>query len=330
MIFKAYCKEDKPDSSTIFYELPKNIVDVVFVGDSHGYCTYIPKMIFDETGISSANLGSGNQNIINSYWITKEVFKKQNPKIVLIDVHSIEASLRKNDDIGSLSSGLSMMPDFSINKYLAYYNLKNTRYESSKNLKLDNIIGLLQYNDTFGRDTASLTKLISFIINPTKYYSTFGFDPKYDVFKNNDLKQGEYIKEDVIFEESEEYQYLIKLNELCKANGSELIIARSLYNSDTTNLNVIDKVFVWAEENDVEVFDMFDHLGELDINLQTDFKDETHFNYWGAKKATKLFIKEVLSKYNLINHENDKKYSLWQNANYDYTGVDKEIESNVK
>lgn len=320
----SYCYEDKPRSSALFYELPKNTVDFLMVGNSHIYCSYIPKMIFDEIGVTSAILGSGNQSIINSYWLTKEAFVKQKPKVVMIDVHSIESSIRKNDDVGSITSGLSLLPNYSINKYFAYYNVKNSHFESSEDVVIDDVIALLKENDDFGRNDSSLIKLLDFVINPAKYYSTFGFDPKYAVYINDKIQEGVYNSK-IDFYQTEEFEYLEKLKELCDKNNAKLIVSRSLYNSDTVDMNVVDSIFEWANKNDVEIFDLFDYIETMGIDLSTDFKDESHLNYWGAKKATKQLMTFLNDNYELEDHRNDVKYKLWQNNDYDYSLIDEAI-----
>lgn len=55
--------------SCLFFALPRNTVDVMFVGTSHVYCSYIPQQIYNDTGITSACLATSSQSYANSYWL---------------------------------------------------------------------------------------------------------------------------------------------------------------------------------------------------------------------------------------------------------------------
>lgn len=64
----------------------KDIFDVVFFGASVTMNDIYPLQLYDEYGIASYNLGSGNQRLPMTYYLTKKILKEQNPKLVVIDV----------------------------------------------------------------------------------------------------------------------------------------------------------------------------------------------------------------------------------------------------
>ena len=60
--------------------------DTVFLGSSRGYCAYNP-LIFDvNSSTTSYNMCTGNQDIIQSYYILKEILKHQHPKYIIYDL----------------------------------------------------------------------------------------------------------------------------------------------------------------------------------------------------------------------------------------------------
>ncbi len=61
-------------------------VDLVFVGSSHAYRSFDPR-IFDEAGLSSFNLGSTAQTPLNSYYLLKRYWPLLAPSVVVIETY---------------------------------------------------------------------------------------------------------------------------------------------------------------------------------------------------------------------------------------------------
>lgn len=74
-----------PASQREFYALPRNSLDVLFLGTSHSIYSFSPQILYDEAGLSSYNLGSAAQPVVMSrYWL-EEAFKYQKPKVVVLE-----------------------------------------------------------------------------------------------------------------------------------------------------------------------------------------------------------------------------------------------------
>lgn len=82
-----------------FYQLPKNTLDIVFLGSSHSDTTYYPEMVDNKLKINSFNMVSNSQYIDQLYFNLKEILKYQKPKIVFIELFSlgIDSKNRKGD-----------------------------------------------------------------------------------------------------------------------------------------------------------------------------------------------------------------------------------------
>ncbi len=70
-----------------FYELPKDSIDVLFLGSSHCYRSFDPKIFDGETGIRSMNMGSSAQTPLTSYYVLKEVLETQKPKLLVMEIY---------------------------------------------------------------------------------------------------------------------------------------------------------------------------------------------------------------------------------------------------
>ena len=328
LIEKTYGKGLNNDrNSVLFYELDKNTVDVMMVGDSHIYHSFISQLIYNQSGITSAIMATSNQSIINSYWAIKHALNRQKPKVIIMDTHSIEDTLRKADDYLHFTSGILALPDFCIDKYYCYKDLKEAGYGLSDSLTVYDVVGLLQFRNDYDREF-NIEELINLIVCPEKEFKTFGYYPSTEIMELEALNVGGTY--DVVdFEDTITYIYLNKILELCKQNDMELLLTRNLYNSTSANLKTYESIFKWADANDVKYIDYFELIEQLDFNTKTDFCNSTHLNYSGAKKASNYLINFLKNNYNLEDHRNDKKYYLWQDNNFDYESLDKQMNESI-
>ena len=319
---------DSDRTATLFYYLPEDTVDILFLGDSHSYCTYISQDIFNQTGITSASLATSSNSIINQYWQLKEAFKKQKIKMVVLETHPLElAGDNEPADIYlHFTSGISVIPDYSINKIRNYMDMNEHPYGISNEITLFDVFNITRYSEDLNRDYKKIIKdSYHLLTNPSSQYTTFGYYPtienkplekKYTTYDNN----SKYYD----FTNTLEYEYLLKIYELCKSNGSELILSRTIYfaNNDFHYFN--DQIDKWAENNNISLIDYFKLIDECNFDFKTDFRDEQHFNYLGAKKATNYFI-NYLKKKNITGNYDPIKCKLWEENNFDYNRIEKEM-----
>ena len=101
-----------------YYKLPKDSIDLLFVGSSHSYSTFNTRIFDHYLKSSSLNLGTSSQSLPITYSVILEVLKKQKPKVIIIEVFPIQRELR----IASLRLQLDTMK-FSMNKLTL---IKNT------------------------------------------------------------------------------------------------------------------------------------------------------------------------------------------------------------
>ena len=83
------------DSTTIvdgFYAEKKNDIDVLVVGSSNSFCTIDPLVLYEEYGIAAYDFGSSSQPLNLSLLYLKEAFKRQNPRVVALEVNMIPAN----------------------------------------------------------------------------------------------------------------------------------------------------------------------------------------------------------------------------------------------
>ena len=60
-------------------------VDVAVFGTSHAVCTVDNSILWNDYGIASYTLWSGSQKVDGTYFFMKDVFKKNKPKVALVE-----------------------------------------------------------------------------------------------------------------------------------------------------------------------------------------------------------------------------------------------------
>lgn len=89
----GYQYEDIASKVAVFDEEKKNSIDVAFLGDSQGWSTYDPLQFYTDHGFTSYNACTPGQFPYDAYVMLKNVFHKQKPKLVVMDVNMIYTPL---------------------------------------------------------------------------------------------------------------------------------------------------------------------------------------------------------------------------------------------
>ena len=73
-----------------FYNLPKNSIDVLFIGNSHNFSSFQPQIIDNILPINSYVVGISAENIIVTYYELQEVLMYQHPKVVVLETFVLD------------------------------------------------------------------------------------------------------------------------------------------------------------------------------------------------------------------------------------------------
>ena len=104
MPFQKYHKYgyqfEEVQSKTKLVNEQKTSIDCVFLGDSQGWSTYSPIQLYKEHGFTSLNLCTPGQFMYDTYVLLKNTYKKQKPKLVVIDANMMFSFLNiKRGDV---------------------------------------------------------------------------------------------------------------------------------------------------------------------------------------------------------------------------------------
>lgn len=266
----------------MFYQLPKNSIDVVFMGNSHNFSTFQPQIIDSIIPVNSYVIGVPGENTFVTYYELRELLKYQHPKVIVLE--SFTLNVTGSEDMGYVYEFLDP-GRFDINKYMVakeFLGLDNafSIFPALRTRMYWNPLSHYQKNFTyhvFEERNMEITK-------------DMGANPKENIISQEDYSGG--LKKSWIASIStskENFNYLRKIQDLCKEENIQLIITTVPVISQVPELT--DKLKIYVSENQVPYFtyeqDQFTHLH---------FANTTHVSVFGSVNAS-VQMAEKLAEY---------------------------------
>lgn len=289
-----------------FYDLPKDSLDVVFLGASPIHCGINPVEIYDGYGITSYDISADQQDIGTSYFFLKEVFKTQSPQAVVIDIGSMVP-----EKISEVSAHYSFdYMKLSLTKIQAVMD----RCEKSDWLEL--IFPFIQYHTRWkeiGEDD------FEFLGHDT-YNPLMGFWGYAVVTPGEHPVFSEEVKNVFLDMQTEEllFGYLERIQELCEENETQLIFLKMPYtNAYSINYPMINSVEKYCSQAEIPFINYIYNDQELDLDYATDFTDVAHLNFRGAEKLSRSLGKS-LTEYIAVKEKSETVKQYWEKGQEAY------------
>ena len=299
-------------AKNIAHEDPQKI-DVFFIGASHIFFGVNPMEIWNETGIAGYNLTTHQQPLWSSKLLLQHAFKKQSPKLIVLDVLMATNFSRPllGTDQGTNMTHLALDPvPLSLQKIRG---VLATDSITEKGEILFPIIlnhsrlqqGLLTWDDLhfFTGDRSHPMKGYNYTENTIAYER-----PASVPDSTHDLPEG--------LEE-----ILIDFIQFCKKEGLPLLLIKTPLVGSEELYEQINYIGQIAAEQDVPFLDLNHHFDELDIDFQTDFADSGHLNVRGAEKVSRYLAGYLSEHYDLPDHRGDEAYSSWSRSASHYENI---------
>lgn len=255
---------------------PQN-ADIVFIGNSHQFCSVSTDLLYDEYGIESYMLATSAQTVPMSYYAAMEAIELMKPDTIVF-----EASYTAND----FRTVDSMDHCF----FDGFPNCK-AKWLALKDLAGEDAFYYLFPLGQFHSRWKELSKA-DFEDFPVSKRGTTHFE---EVEGNTPIPLADKSETDPMPEEMEKYMDL--LVDLCKDNDVKLIIYvapfNGLYDDEGSVYDVKGRQRVfnylasYCEKKNVEYHNMFDEVDKLSIDDSSDWMDRQHFNFRGQEKFTR-------------------------------------------
>lgn len=264
-----------------FLAEPENSLDVVFLGDSEVFSTFIPLRIWENHGIASYNCSTPDQVMYQSYSFLQHVLERQAPKMVILEANALYREFTIADVISHTAEELF--------PYLRYHDRWKTMtgYDFTQNVEFTHLIRDKGYTYRTRAIPAS-----------TEGYMT----PSDEIYPMPVLSTW----------------YFNAIHSLCRERGIPLMVVSvpSPTNWDYYYHNGVVKLL---EGLDVPYIDMNLMPQEIPIDWQTESYDGgDHLNYAGACKVTDYTGQMLWDTGLFTDKREDPVYSHWNEALKDF------------
>lgn len=285
-----------------FYQEQENSIDVLMVGNSNVYRGVSPMILWKEHGITAYDYSSPMQKMWLSYYLIKEAYQYQKPKVILLDVDEVFYDTEA--------------PEQSVRKVLDNLRLGKNKIEAMEDSifhlsafdKLTYVFPILRYHARWNQLKEKDFRRISL-----DYDATYkGYMPTKKVKPYSKRENGEKPKKtehtDII--EGNSKKYLEKIIQLCKENGTELILME-LPSPTTWSSEKKEAMTQYAKEHNLKFIDLNTN-DQVRIDWNTDTEDGGfHLNRNGAEKVSRYLSEYLSETHRLPNHRNEEKYKNW-------------------
>ena len=297
-------KMGENDTVGSFYKEPKDSIEVLFVGSSHAHSSFSPMELWNETGITSYNLGTSSQTIPCSYYLIREGIRTQHPKVIVLETYGVKYDV-DYQSTARLHIALDEIPFNKTKIEILTEFLPRTMGGVEE--RLEYCFPIIRFHSRWKE------------LTPADFRAENVFLKGYRL-NCNPRKQQEPVrttqKEEVWAGMMEYFQ---RIAELCEENDVELLLCNApmskcnKYKSVTQKMNTF---YEYAEEQGISYINFEDLREELDLDYQTDFRDEGHLNLYGARKITTYLAAYLTEHYDLTDYRDNPKYEQW-NKDYD-------------
>ncbi len=266
--------------------------DVIFIGDCEVYSNFSPMEMYQSNGITAYVRGSSQQLIWQSYYILKETFRYESPKVVVFNVNS----MRYSEPVS----------------------------EAYNRLTIDGMRWSQEKADIIEASMLEEESFMSYVFPILRYHSRFDeltgedwrylFESKHNTYNgylmNKDVKPAGVLPAKRPLPDYQFspvcYDYLDKIRLLCQENNAQLVLikAPSLYPYWYEEYDA--QMEAYAQAHGICFYNLLDYVEEIGIDYQTDTYDQgLHLNLAGATKLSRFFGNLLATNHGLADHRND-------------------------
>lgn len=291
-----------------FYELDKNSISVLFLGSSQIMTAVSPMQLYNETGITSYNMGTEQQNLVSSYYLLKEALRYQTPQVVVLEtwflfpyntsflLNSSEEFVRKPIDYMKWSSNklefIQTVCSLDATHSFSGYVFPFLRFHSRWNdLTPEDFTYAFEDKTNPSRGFCITTNTI-----PQTFQGLILSDP------SNCAEPLETMK-----------QYFDKIVSLCNKNNITLVLMKTPRGDGSFGEGYHNCVQTLATENQLVFLDFNEKwlFDKINFDCSTDCTDVSHVNYFGAEKITDYLSDYLVSNFTLKDQRENPNYSNW-------------------
>lgn len=284
-----------------FYKQDKNQMDLVVLGNSRVMFGYSPMAVYKDRGVISYTLSGRYQVPTSTYFILKEVFKYQNPKVVVMEANELFEAKQARAEMNLL---VLQQERPSIDKLKWSYELASFNNKDSAEKRAfktaEQVNTIYSYHSRWKEFIKGETEA------PINEYYTKGQYISCSIYDYENTENEDESGEDETTKISgKNEKNLLRIKKLCEENGAALVLVSypSVKNTKKTNATLQDI----CQENDIDYLEMQDLAKDV-IDLKSDFSDDRHMNSIGAQKVSVCLVDYLIEQYGVEGQKQNEKY----------------------
>ena len=268
-------------------------VDLLFVGASKVYRSFVPEVFEDELGLNCVvNAGSSAQPICGTYYELKDLVERLHPEKVFLDVTwdkmlkeaNLQGRLIVCDRLSCWNRFLMGLNCFKLNELLYMSNA----YRFRENFSLSSMDQILREKE--------MVREADYVdySDTEEYYADTGFVYNYDTYETGTIpirKKRVYSDDKIL---SENLEYLNACVDLCRENDIEVALVSSILSvmrlySIENYQDAVDFYQNYAAQKGIDFYNLDYLKGREDLLPDEMMHDYNHVNGEGAYVVSKLF-----------------------------------------
>ena len=253
---------------------PNNTIDLLILGTSEAYCSFIPLELWEDTGIPAYLCSTPNQPLYYAEAFLHKTFETQTPSIVVIETDTI---FQEFDEIDILDYKID--ETFIVKKYHGRWKKMKKR-----DFFFHNDYSQRHYDKGFMYDfDQQVVPQINHMI-PTEEVEPI---PEINLY------------------------YLDRIVKYCEEKGVKIVFVSAI-STAYWNYSKHNAIIALADQYDIEYIDANFYVSELNLDWDADWQDNgKHLNYYGALKFTKWFEQYLLKYGELNDKRGNPDYAFW-------------------
>ena len=294
-----------------YQDLKRNSVDAVILGTSGMDRFWIGAKAYEEYGISMYPITTEGM----PSWVTlpmlKEAEKRQNLKLVVMDMRSFVGDYPKDSlkfDVQSRKA-IDILDLFSMTRLEAIINthkaIKQAEVEDAPAIDISYFLSFVRYHGMWEEEGFSFDELK----NPKSKYMGFYMHKDYTTSPMLDytptVETDERIPLDPVAQ-----TWLDKFLSYIGKQDYEVLFLQTPSTRTKTEAGRLNTLSDYLEARGYTC--MVLDIDESIYDLEADFYNDGHVNYYGAEKFTEFFAEYLKENYDLPDRRGDKKSAAWE------------------
>lgn len=283
-----------------FFLEPKDSIDVVMVGSSGMYTYFYSPLAYEQQGFTSYSLATSTMPASLYKYAAEIAIEQQHPQLLIFETFSF--TYEDQLDETSLRKFIDALPNSEVKK-------KAIEELVPEDLRSSFTWNFQKYHSAWPR-VGELIEVLQdkMFMNRTGYSITKNFATTPVMYQYRPLTEQYAVPEDG-------FRYLEELLDYLKeADIENVLFVRYPETIQYENQESYGKMIDMIREAGFDFLNLEAAVGDMKLDLTTDFYNSTHLNIFGAEKFTTFLADYLMHRYQLNTEHSEEVEKEWEHC----------------